>query len=314
MRFGLHTGQQECSLEDLVAVWRLAEEVGFDSIFTSDHFYPIPRGDGSAVCYEPVATLTALALETTRVRIGCLVWAVGFRSPGVVAKAVATIDAWSNGRVELGLGTGAMEAEYTAFGYDFPSARTRLDQLEEACVVVPGLLRNERFTYRGRHFRVDNASLTPRPVQERVPLWIGGKGMQRLVPIAARYADVYNGNNMTPEEYGTRIRRLDECLTTEGRQPGDVGRAINVGFYMGATARDADAYRRQVDASYLRPDEVLLGTVDEVVEQVAAYRAAGAQQVNLNVFGNRPPFDSDAIARFAADVIPQFRIRSSPTP
>ncbi|MCY4370170.1 MAG: LLM class flavin-dependent oxidoreductase [bacterium] len=140
MRFGLHTGQQECSLEDLVAVWRLAEEVGFDSIFTSDHFYPIPREDGSATCYEPVATLTALALETTRVRIGCLVWAVGFRSPGVVAKAVATIDVFNQGRVELGLGTCAMEAEYTAFGYGFPSARTRLDQLEEACVVVPGRL------------------------------------------------------------------------------------------------------------------------------------------------------------------------------
>lgn len=312
MRFGLHTGQQECSLGEMVDVWKLAEEVGFDSIFTSDHFYPIPRGDGSAVCYEPVATLTALALETARVRIGCLVWAVGFRSPGVVAKAVATIDAFSNGRVELGLGTGAMEAEYTAFGYEFPSARTRLDQLEEACVVVPGLLHNERFTYRGHYFRVDNAPLTPRPVQERIPLWIGGKGMQRLVPIAARYADVYNGNNMTPAEYGARIRRLDECLEMEGRQAGEVGRAINVGFYMGATARDAEWYRREVDASYLRSGEVLVGTVDEVIEQVAAYRDAGAQQINLNVFGNRPPFDSDAIARFAGDVIPQFR--SSPTP
>ena len=307
MRFGLHTGQQECSLRDLVGVWRLAEEVGFDSIFTSDHFYPIPRGDGSRVCYEPAAALAALALETTRVRIGCLVWAVGFRSPGLVAKTVATIDRWSNGRVELGLGAGAMEAEYTAFGYGFPPAGERLDQLEEACVVVPGLLHNERFTYRGRHFRIDDAVLTPRPVQGRIPLWIGGKGMRRLVPIAARYADVYNGNNLTPDEYAARIRRLDEALAAEGRRLRQVGRAINVGFYMGTTPDEAQTYRKLINESYLRPDEVLLGTVDEVVEQVAAYRDAGAEQVNLNVFGNRPPFDLEAIEQFADEVIPRFR-------
>lgn len=307
MRFGLHTGQQQCSLEDLVNVWRLAEAVGFDTIFTSDHFYPIPRGDGSPVCYEPVATLTALALETTRIRIGCLVWAVGFRSPSLIAKAVATIDRWSHGRVELGLGTGAMEAEYTAFGYRFPSARERLDQLEEACIVVPGLLHRKGFTFRGRYFRVEKAKLTPRPAQHRIPLWIGGKGMRRLVPIAARYADVYNGNNMTPAEYAARIRRLQEALEMEGRHPWLVDRAINVGFYMGTTPAEANAYRELIDASYLRPGEVLLGTVDEVIEQVAAYRDAGADQINLNVFGNRPPFDLEAIEQFAAEVIPEFR-------
>ena len=307
MRFGLHTGQQACSLDDLRTAWRLAENAGFDAIFTSDHFYPISHGAGSSVCYEPVATLTALALETIRVRIGCMVWAVGFRSPGLIAKVVATVDRWSNGRVELGLGTGAMEAEYTAFGYEFSSARKRLDQLEEACVIVPGLLHNERFSYQGSHFRVDDAALTPRPIQDRIPLWIGGKGMYRLVPMAARYADVYNGNNMTPAEYRARIRRLDETLEMEGHSRQDVGRAINVGFYMGTNSGEADAYRELIGASYLRAGEILLGTVDEVVEQVGAYRDAGAEQINLNVFGNRPPFDLDAIEQFASEVIPQFR-------
>ena len=307
MLFGLHTGQQECSLDDLRTVWRHAENVGFDAVFTSDHFYPIPPGDGSSVCYEPVAALTALALETSRVRIGCLVWAVGFRSPGLIAKTVATIDRWSNGRVELGLGTGAMEAEYTAFGYVFPPASERLDQLEEACAVVPGLLHNERFSYRGRHFRVNDAALTPRPIQDRIRLWIGGKGMHRLVPMTARHADVYNGNNMTPAEYRARIRRLDETLEAEGRRPGDVQRAINVGFYMGTTPGAADAYRTAVEASYLRTDEVLLGTADEVIEQVGAYRDSGAEQINLNVFGNRPPFHLAAIEQFASEVIPEFR-------
>lgn len=307
MWFGLHTGQQQCSLSDLVRVWRLAEDVGFNSIFTSDHFYPVPRGNGTGICYEPVATLTALALETSSVRIGCLVWAVGFRSPGLIAKAVATADRWSHGRVELGLGTGAMEAEYRDYGYEFPSAATRLDQLEEACIVVPGLLHRTGFTFRGRYFRVEKARLTPRPAQHRIPLWIGGKGMRRLVPIAARYADFYNGNNMTPAEYAARIRLLDELLEVEGRIPWRVGRSINVGFYMGTTPAEADAYRKQIDASYLRPGEVLLGTVDEVIEQVAAYRDAGAEQINLNVFGNRPPFDLEAIEQFATEVIPLFR-------
>ena len=131
--------------------------------------------------------------------------------------------------------------------------------------------------------------------------------MRRLVPIAARYADYYNGNNMTPAEYAARIRLLDELLEAEGRIPWRVGRSINVGFYMGTTPAEADAYRKQIDASYLRPGEVLLGTVDEVIEQVAAYRDAGAEQINLNVFGNRPPFDLEAIEQFAAEVIPLFR-------
>lgn len=307
MRFGLHTGQQECTLEELRAVWKLAEDSGFDMILTSDHFYPIPKGDGTPVAFEPVATLTALALATTRVKIGCLVWAVGFRSPGLIAKTMATLDDWSGGRVELGLGTGAMLSEYEAFGYRFPSAGERLEQLEEACTVVSGLLHNERFTYSGRHFSVEDAALTPRPVQGRIPLWIGGKGMRRLVPLAARIADVYNGNNMTPDEYQERIERLDEVLASEGRSPEDVRRAINVGLFMGTSQTDATRYENEVEASVWRGEEVLLGTVGQVVEKVGEYRDAGAEQINLNVFGNRPPFDLDAIELFATKVIPQFR-------
>ena len=100
---------------------------------------------------------------------------------------------------------------------------------------------------------------------------------------------------------------LSTLLEVEGRRSGDVGRAINVGFYMGTTPSEAAAYRGIVGASYLRADEVLLGTVGEVTEQVAAYRDAGAQQINLNVFGNRPPFDLAAIEQFASEVIPEFR-------
>ncbi len=306
MRFGLHTGQQQCSIDDLRRVWQLAEQAGFDAIFTSDHFYPIPKGDGSVVAFEPTATLAALAFETTRVTIGCLVWAMGFRSPGLIAKTMATIDHWSGGRSVVGLGAGAMAAEYKAFGYEFPDVAFRMGQLEEACIVIPGLLHNDRFSYEGRYFTIDDVALTPRPGREKIPLWIGGRGLQRLVPIAARYADVYNGNNMTPDEFQKRLTRLDEILAAQGRSSSQVARSISVGFYMGTTNANAADYRAEVDASYLRRDEVLLGTVNEVVDQVGAYQEAGCQQVNLNVFGNYPPFDLAAIERFASEVIPQF--------
>ncbi len=307
LRFGLQTGQQECTYDDLVRVWQLAEDRGFDAVFTSDHFYGIPPKQGEDVSYETVSTLTALALNTKRVRIGCMVFCSAYRSPGLIAKIASTIDHWSGGRFELGLGAGSVEIEYRAYGYSFPPPKVRLDMLEEAAKIVPAMLHEDEVTFSGEHFKIEGARCTPGAFQPKVKLWIGGKGVRRIIPIAARHADVWNGNNMTPEEYTERIAVLDEWCDRLGRDPNSIERSINVGFHVGADRAGVEHHRDLMQATGRRPTEVLFGTPGEVVDQVGAYVTAGVQQINLNVYGLRPPFDWEALQGFAEDVMPAFR-------
>jgi alkanesulfonate monooxygenase SsuD/methylene tetrahydromethanopterin reductase-like flavin-dependent oxidoreductase (luciferase family) len=307
IRFGLQTGQQQCTFNELCQVWRFAEDSGFDMIFTSDHFYGIPPKDGSDVTYETVATLTALALQTQRVRIGCMVFCPAYRSPGLIAKAAATVDNWSNGRFELGLGAGAVRKEYQAYGYEFSPPKVRMDMLEEAAQIIPAMLQRQDYTFEGNYFRVLHAQCTPPRIQDRVRLWIGGKGIQRLIPIAAKYADVWNGNNITPEEYRERIAALDWWCEKLSRDPSSIARSVNVDFHLGVKPSDVVYYNELVESRGRRKNEVVIGTPSEIIDQIGQYVKFGAQQININVYGHRPPFDWEALQCFAEEVMPVFR-------
>src|SRR5438067_9258364 len=148
---GVHTGLQNTTVDDLTAVWRRAEDLGFDWVSIWDHFYAADA-TGGAVCFEAVAAHAALACATSRVRCGSLVYSVGYRHPAVLANAIATIDHLSGGRADLGLGAGWSQIEYDAYGIEFPSTRVRLDQLEEAAACVRSLLRDGSTTFAGEHF------------------------------------------------------------------------------------------------------------------------------------------------------------------
>ena len=305
LRIGIHTGQQDCTYEELRRLWRWADDAGFYWISVWDHHYESPPVDGTHPAFETVSIMSALALETKRARVGCLVYSMGYRNPALIAKAVTTIDHLSNGRAEIGIGAGWHEPEYHAFGYDFPRPGVREDMLEEGAQIIRSMLRQERTTFEGRHFTVRDATNFPRPVQPELRLWVGGGGEKRTIPIAARYADAWNVAYVPPERFADKMGVLDAACEREGRDPGSIGRAINVGFYMGVDPADAARKRELMPwpAGDPRIGGQLLGTPRESVERIGEYAQAGAEQLNIAV---RAPFDWDALQSFIEEVMPAF--------
>jgi F420-dependent oxidoreductase-like protein len=303
-RFGVHTGLQDTTVEELLAVWRQAEERGFDWLSVWDHFYAASALSGTASdyhCHEAVAMHAALACSTTRVRCGCLVYCAGYRHPAVLAKAIATIDHLSGGRADIGLGAGWAQPEYAAFGFPFPSAGPRLDLLEESAACVRSLLRDEATDFQGRHFQLTDARLVPRPRQAELPIWIGGGGERRTLRIVARYADGWNVPYISPEDFARKRAVLAEHCEAEGRDVAEIRCAVNLGI-----CADEASFQAQFGeiADFIRPG-VLVGQGEQLVDQMGRYLEAGADQVNLAV---RAPWEpglldlaAEAVATLRAD-------------
>jgi len=296
VKFGVHTGLQNTSIDELRALWRQIEDLGFDWISIWDHFYAAD-GTGDPNCLEAVAMHAALAAATSRVTCGSLVYSVGYRHPAVLANAIASIDHISNGRAVLGLGAGWLDLEYRAYGLPFPPAPVRLRQLAEAIQCIRGLLTDDTTTFEGDHFTLDNARCEPKPVQSRLPLWIGGAGEKVTLRLAARYADGWNVPFVTVDDYRRKVDVLHAHAEAAGRDPATLTKSVNLSL-----AWSDDDLARQFGKllPMVRPS-VLTGSVAEVVDRVAAYRDAGAQWL---IVAARAPFDSDGIARFAEEVIP----------
>ena len=305
LRIGIHTGQQDCTYEELRRLWRLADDSGFYWISVWDHHYESPPVDGMHPAFETVSIMSALALETKQARVGCLVYSMGYRNPALVAKAITTIDHLSGGRAELGIGAGWHEPEYHAFGYDFPRPGIREDMLEEGAQIIRSMLRQEKTTFEGTHFQVRDATNFPRPVQPELRLWVGGGGEKRTIPIAARYADAWNVAYVSPETFTHKMGVLDAACEREGRDPATIGRAINVGFYMGVDEADVARKRELLPwpADDPRIGGQLIGTPQETVDRIGAYARAGAEQLNIAV---RAPFQWDALQAFIEEVMPAF--------
>jgi F420-dependent oxidoreductase-like protein len=291
--FGVHTGPQHTTVDELQRVWRGAEDLGFGWISIWDHFYAGTGQPDDAMCLEAVAMHTALACSTSRVRCGSLVYSVGYRHPAVLAKAITAIDLLSSGRADMGIGAGWAQVEYDAYGIPFPDLKTRMDQLDEGIQCLRGLLHDEVTTFDGRWFTLNQARNEPRPAQAKLPIWVGGGGEKRTLRIAAKYADGWNVPFIAPETFDHKNRVLDEHCAAVGRDPGDIARAVNVGL-----AYTEDSLRAQFGAlaDYVRPG-VLSGSDEEIIDRIGQYIDAGANQVNLAL---RAPFDVESLERFAA--------------
>jgi F420-dependent oxidoreductase-like protein len=296
MQFGVHTGLQNTSIAELTSLWRRIEDHGFEWISIWDHFYAAD-GTGNPLCLEAVASHAALAASTQKVRCGSLVYSVGYRHPAVLANAMATLDQLSNGRITLGLGGGWLADEYRAYGIPFPATGVRLKQVEEAIQCVRGLLTQERTTFDGEYFQLTDAQCEPKPLQARLPLWIGGGGEKVTLRTAARWADGWNVPFIAPETYAHKVEVLHRHCEDAGRDPAEITHSVNVGIAW----RDGDL-RAQFGniADFVSPG-VLQGTVQEVIDRVGAYRDAGAEML---VLAMRAPFDVDGLDRFAAEVLP----------
>lgn len=296
--FGVHTGLQRTSTGELVDLWKRIEELGYGWASIWDHFYAAD-GTGDPDCLEAVACHTALAMATERIRCGSLVYSAGYRHPAVLANALATIDHLSGGRAVLGLGGGWAEVEYRAYGIDFPSAGTRLRMLEESIQCVRSLLHHDRTDFQGEFFTMTDAQCVPRPVQDHLPVWVGGGGEKVTLRIAAAHADGWNIPFVSPETWARKSAILDEHCAEVGRDPKAITRTVNVGL-----VRDEDDLRQAFGgiADFVRPG-VLIGAGQELVDRVGEYLDAGADAV---IIAARAPFDVPALERFAEAVIPAY--------
>ncbi|MEZ5208564.1 MAG: LLM class flavin-dependent oxidoreductase [Acidimicrobiales bacterium] len=175
VRFGVHTGLQRTSIAELQGLWSRIEELGFDWISIWDHFYAAD-GTGDPDNLEAIVTHAALAASTSRVRCGSLVYSAGYRHPAVLAKAMATLDQLADGRVTLGLGGGWLAQEYRDYGIPFGTAGERLALLRESIQCIRGLLTQDVTDFAGEHVTLTGARCEPKPVQARLPIWVGGGG------------------------------------------------------------------------------------------------------------------------------------------
>ena len=306
---GAHLGQQNLAMDDMRALWRKLDDGGVDWISAWDHFYEAPPKGGTQPHFEALATLGALAAETRRARVGCLVFYIGYRNPALLAKAAVTLDHISGGRFELGVGAGWHIWEASAYGYAFPDIGTRLDMLEEGVQIIRRMLTEERTTFSGKHFQVDDASCLPRPVQDRLPIWIGGVGEKRTLKIVADHADGWNAAYLSPEEFARVNEVLNHWCEDEKRDPASLKRAVNVTFNLGVTAADVERQRRVLAEDWGEAAEriaggALLTTPDRAVERLLEYVQAGADEINVAL---RAPWDEEALDAYLETVMPAVR-------
>lgn len=289
------------SWEGLSGWAKRAEDLGFDSVWVSDHFFlSLDRYGGGDELYgsaEPVTTLAALATVTERVRLGTLVLGSGFRHPAMVAKSAVTIDLLSQGRLDLGLGAGWYEDEYLALGYEFGSLGERFEILEETVEVLSLLFgEKEPVTWQGEHFNLDEAYCRPRPLQQpRPPLWVGGKGGPRLLRLIARRADGWNAVwAWKPDAYADKVRDLGALCEREGRDPETVRRSVGLYTLVGDSQPDVEARWRRIqgwaaggafsgsDLGAWRQDK-LVGTPEQILERLAEFAALGVEEMILSL-------------------------------
>lgn len=296
IKFGVHAGPQDLSMDELKRLWQQADNSGFHWVSVWDHFYANPLTDRDNPCFEGVAAMAGLASLTSRVRVGCLVFCALFRNPGLLAKAAVTIDHLSGGRAEIGIGAGWFEEEFREYGYGFPPLGQRLDQLEEALAIFRSLIHDDVTTFHGKYYDMEGAVCSPGPVNPNMRIWVGGRGKQRTPRIAAQYADGFNMPYLPPESVTARLQQLNDECEKRDRDPSELETSVNVGFYMstGKSSRQPD-----IDAR-----GSLTGGVSETIDRIGAYQETGIQGLNIAF---RPPIDWDAFGLFISDVMPHFK-------
>ncbi len=298
--------QQGATYDDLLAVARTAEELGFAGFFRSDHYLHM-GGDGGPGPTDAWTTLAGLARDTSTIRLGTLVSSATFRLPGPLAVAVAGVDQMSGGRVELGLGAGWYEAEHAAYGIPFPDVRERFDRLEEQLAVITGLWKTpvgRTFTHEGRHYPVTDSPALAKPAQPGgVPVIVGGSGPRRTPALAARYAAEFNAAFTSPQDAARHFERVQRACLDIGRDPGTLTLSAAQVLCLG---EDEATVGRRAAAIGREPDELrangLAGTAEEVLEKVHAFAAAGATRLYLQVLDLS---DLDHLADVARLVMPK---------
>lgn len=301
--------QQGATYETLLAVARRAEALGFDGFFRSDHYLKMGDVDGRPGPSDAWTTLAGLARDTERLRLGTLVTSATFRLPGPLAITVANVDAMSGGRVELGLGAGWYDDEHRAYGIPFPPLRERFERLEEQLEIIEGLWctpEGGSFSYRGRHYTVEDSPALPKPVQRpRPPVIVGGLGPRRTPGLAARVADEFNVPFADPGTTAALNRHLDVALDAVGRDRDVVVRSVAQVLCCGTDEADLARRARAIgrEPAELRANG-LAGSPAELRARLEAFAEVGVTRVYLQVLDLA---DLDHLDLVAEQVLPAAR-------
>jgi F420-dependent oxidoreductase-like protein len=299
--------QQGADYATLRRVAQTAEQCGYDAFFRSDHYLSMGDGDGLPGPTDAWATLAALAVETTRIRLGTLMTPVTFRLPGPLAITVAQVDQMSGGRVELGLGTGWFDAEHTAYGIPFPPVGERFGLLEEQLAIITGLWTTpvgKKFGYEGSHYQVADSPALPKPAQQpRPPVLIGGAGPRRTPRLAAAYADEYNVPFSGVADSAAAFGRVREACAAAGRDGASMRYSV---AHTVCCGRDDAELRRRADAIGRPLDDLrehgVAGTPAQVVDVIGRFAEIGAERFYAQFLDLS---DLDHIELIAAEVMPQ---------
>jgi F420-dependent oxidoreductase-like protein len=296
--------QQGASYSTLLAVAQRAEALGFGGFFRSDHYLKMGDVSGLPGPTDAWVTLAGLARETTSIRLGTLVTPVTFRGPGLLAISVAQVDQMSGGRVELGIGAGWYEAEHTAYGFEFADTGARFDNLTDQLAILDGLWNTpvgETFSYAGRVHSVSDSPGLPKPVQQPLPIIIGGGGPSRTPALAARYASEYNAAFAPLDAFIQRKQRVEAaCAAIDRRRP----MRYSLALVACAGATEDDIVRR-ADAIGREPAELrqngAAGSAEETAAAIRRYVDEGAQRVYLQILDLS---DLDHLDFIAGEVAP----------
>jgi alkanesulfonate monooxygenase SsuD/methylene tetrahydromethanopterin reductase-like flavin-dependent oxidoreductase (luciferase family) len=304
LHFGLQLQAQGTTWAEYARGIQAVEDLGFGSVWTFDHLLPF-AGPDDRPCFETLTTLAAMAVLTSRVRIGVLVNGVIYRPPAVLAKAAAQIDEMSGGRLDFSLGAAWAEREFKAYGLDFPPLAERYARLDEALQLVKLLWAQHRTTYRGRFYQVEEAPCEPKPAQSpHPPITIGGSGLGSL-RIAAVHADRVNLQG-PPAKCREGIAKLARLCADAGRNLDDIELSVHPNIAVAPTADQAEALARSAAAVTFQDLDTqrgdwLIGTPADVVEGLRGYMAVG---FNHFVFGVGQPFDLAPLRLLQQEVFP----------
>jgi F420-dependent oxidoreductase-like protein len=255
----------------MVSLGQHVEASGWDGMWLADHFMPNAE-DTSTPWPEAWTTLAALAATVERIRLGTLVSGNTYRHPAVLAKMAATIDHISGGRLVLGLGSGWQENEHAQYGITFDTVAGRLRRLDEACQVIKKLFSEQSANFNGEFYQLDNATLEPKPVNERLPLLIGGGGEKVTLRITAQYADEWNVWGDV-ETLTNKMQILDQHCLAIDRDPAEISRSAVALLFLSDDAAFVERMRETVQQA------VIAGSVSEVQDIVAAYAEAGVDEL-----------------------------------
>ena len=299
MRFGLQLWSQQTAWPDFRDSALAAESAGWDSVWTWDHLFAI-FGPWEQPIFEGWSVLAGLAPLTSKLRLGLMVGANTFRNPGHTAKLATTLDHLSGGRAVLGIGGAWFEREHDGFGIPFGSSiGERLDRLDESVMLMRRLLDGERFSHEGRFYTMHDAICEPRPIQEHLPILVGGSGPRKTLRTVAQRADAWNTSG-TPDELNARLDILGAHCADVGRDIAEIEKTVSFPMVL----RDdrlaaATAYRAQLAANGVEDmgtSPVLLGSPAELADRIRPYVELGFETVMVRM---PAPYDRETIDRIA---------------